>query len=67
MDEDEFRCGATKFRQEAARHGIGARLYWPGLGEVTTEELVLAELLPMAHEGLDGGGLPPRSATGSSA
>jgi gamma-glutamyl:cysteine ligase YbdK (ATP-grasp superfamily) len=36
----------------AARHGMRASLYWPGLGEVTTEELVLGELLPMAHEGL---------------
>jgi hypothetical protein len=36
----------------AARHGIRARLYWPGLGEVSTEELVLGQLLPMAHEGL---------------
>jgi gamma-glutamyl:cysteine ligase YbdK (ATP-grasp superfamily) len=38
---------------EAARHGIGASLYWPGLGETTTEELVLGELLPMAHQGLE--------------
>ena len=38
---------------EAARHGIQASLFWPGLGEVTTEELVLGELLPMAHEGLN--------------
>jgi hypothetical protein len=37
---------------EAARHGIDARLYWPGLGKVSTEELVLRQLLPMAHEGL---------------
>jgi hypothetical protein len=37
---------------EAARHGIQATLYWPGLGEVTTKELVLGKLLPMAHEGL---------------
>ncbi len=36
----------------AARHGMDARLYWPGLGEVTADELVLRELLPMAHEGL---------------
>jgi hypothetical protein len=36
----------------AAQHGIDARLYWPGLGEVTTDELVLRHLLPMAHEGL---------------
>ncbi|CAN5459216.1 hypothetical protein BH09ACT7_BH09ACT7_31530 [soil metagenome] len=37
---------------EAAQHGIAARLYWPGLGQVTTDELVLRQLLPMAHEGL---------------
>lgn len=37
---------------EAARHGMQARLHWPGLGEVSTEELVLNQLLPMAHEGL---------------
>jgi hypothetical protein len=37
---------------EAARKGMGARLYWPGLGEVTPDELVLRRLLPMADEGL---------------
>ena len=26
---------------EAAQHGMDARLYWPGLGEVTPDELVL--------------------------
>ena len=31
---------------------MDARLYWPGLGEVTPDELVLRQLLPMAHEGL---------------
>jgi gamma-glutamyl:cysteine ligase YbdK (ATP-grasp superfamily) len=36
----------------AARHGMDARLYWPGLGQVTADELILRELLPMAHEGL---------------
>ncbi len=36
----------------AARHGIGAKLYWPGLGEAQVAELVLRRLLPMAHEGL---------------
>jgi hypothetical protein len=36
----------------AARHGMDGRLYWPGLGEVTPDELVLRELLPLAHEGL---------------
>lgn len=37
---------------EAARNGMNARLYWPGLGEVTADELVLRQLLPMAEEGL---------------
>jgi hypothetical protein len=37
---------------EAARHGIHSRLYWPSLGEVTADELVLRTLLPMAEEGL---------------
>ncbi|MEI7913122.1 MAG: glutamate--cysteine ligase [Mycobacteriaceae bacterium] len=36
----------------AARHGLTARLYWPGIGEVTADELVLRLLLPMAEEGL---------------
>nr|WP_218620368.1 glutamate--cysteine ligase [Mycolicibacterium hippocampi] len=36
----------------AAQRGMDARLYWPGLGEVTPDELVLRELLPMAEEGL---------------
>jgi hypothetical protein len=37
---------------EAAQHGMEARLYWPGLGEVTPDELVLRQLLPMAEAGL---------------
>ena len=37
---------------EAARHGIDARLYWPGLGEVPVTELTLRRLLPLAREGL---------------
>jgi hypothetical protein len=36
----------------AARDGMDARLYWPGEGQVTPDELVLRRLLPMAHEGL---------------
>jgi hypothetical protein len=35
-----------------ARFGMGAQLYWPGLGTVAPDELVLRKLLPMAHEGL---------------
>ena len=37
---------------EGARHGIEARLYWPGLGEVPVAELTLRRLLPLAYEGL---------------
>ncbi len=37
---------------EGARHGIDAKLYWPGLGEVPVTELVLRRLLPMAADGL---------------
>jgi gamma-glutamyl:cysteine ligase YbdK (ATP-grasp superfamily) len=36
----------------AARYGIGAQLYWPGLGEVPAAELVLRRLLPLARDGL---------------
>ena len=37
----------------AAREGIEARVYWPGVGEVPVAELVVRRLLPLAHEGLD--------------
>jgi hypothetical protein len=36
-----------------ARHGIEARVYWPGMGYLPVTELVLRRLLPLAHEGLD--------------
>jgi hypothetical protein len=42
---------------EAARNGIHARLYWPGLDTVDAQELVLRELLPMAYDGLDRWGM----------
>ena len=35
-----------------AQHGMSARMYWPGSGEVPVDELVLRHLLPMADEGL---------------
>ena len=37
---------------EAARHGLAAHLYWPGLGEAPVAELVLRRLLPLARDGL---------------
>jgi gamma-glutamyl:cysteine ligase YbdK (ATP-grasp superfamily) len=43
----------------AAKDGIGARIYWPGIGEVPVTELVLRRLLPLAHEGLDAWGVDP--------
>ncbi|MGV9788208.1 glutamate--cysteine ligase [Streptomyces sp. NPDC003435] len=41
----------------AARHGIEALLYWPGMGEVPVPELVLRRLLPLAHRGLELSGM----------
>jgi hypothetical protein len=35
-----------------AQHGIDAKVYWPGIGEVAATELVLRRLLPLAREGL---------------
>ena len=35
-----------------ARHAMQAQLYWPGIGWIPPDELVLRRLLPMAHEGL---------------
>lgn len=49
--EMPFAAAHHNFRA-AARHGMGVRLHWPGLGEVTAAELVLRQLLPMAEEGL---------------
>ena len=43
---------AAENLHEAARHGMDARLYWPGLGEAPVAELVLRRLLPLAREGL---------------
>ncbi len=36
----------------AARAGIDAEIYWPGIGRVRAVELVLRRLLPLAREGL---------------
>ncbi|WP_158881854.1 glutamate--cysteine ligase [Amycolatopsis anabasis] len=35
-----------------ARNGFDAQLYWPGVGWIPPDELVLRILLPLAHEGL---------------
>ncbi len=36
----------------AARQGIDAQIYWPGVGQVAVTELVLRRLLPLARQGL---------------
>jgi gamma-glutamyl:cysteine ligase YbdK (ATP-grasp superfamily) len=41
----------------AARDGLGASVYWPGVGEVPVAELVLRRLLPAAHAGLEDAGV----------
>lgn len=43
----------------ASRHGIGARLHWPPIGEVPVADLVLERLLPQAADGLDRYGVEP--------
>src|SRR6266702_2954268 len=48
---------------EGARHGIEAKLYWPGLGEVPVTELVLRRLLPLAADGLGRWGVDDRDAS----
>jgi len=48
---------AAENLHEAARHGLDAQLYWPGVGETPAAELVLRRLLPMAREGLSRWGM----------
>lgn len=41
----------------AARDGIEAQVYWPGVGQVAATELTLRRLLPLAREGLSAWGV----------
>ena len=43
---------AAENLHEAARHGLDAQLYWPGVGDTPVSELILRRLLPLAREGL---------------
>ena len=43
---------AVKNFYAAARHGLEARLIWPGLGEIDAARLLLERLLPAARQGL---------------
>ncbi len=53
-----FAACAENFSR-AARDGMDARLYWPGFGELSVDELVLRHLLPLAHQGLEEWGVAP--------
>jgi hypothetical protein len=53
-----FTTAEENFRN-AAQSGLEAKVYWPGVGDVTIDELVLHRLLPMAHEGLTSWGMDP--------
>jgi gamma-glutamyl:cysteine ligase YbdK (ATP-grasp superfamily) len=48
---------ATENLHEAARNGLDAQLYWPGVGDTPAAELILRRLLPLAREGLSGWGV----------
>ena len=48
--------------EAAARHGMRARQFWPGLGHVRVGELVDTVLLPLARQGLDAWGVDPADA-----
>ena len=56
-----FRAAAENL-YAAARYGLDAEVYWPGLGEVPVAELVLRRLLPLAREGLSRWGVSPAQA-----
>src|SRR5216684_1927514 len=43
---------AAENLHEAARHGLDAQIYWPGVGDTPVAELILRRLLPLAREGL---------------
>src|SRR6201986_5139993 len=43
---------AAENLHEAARNGLDAHLYWPGVGDTPVSELILRRLLPLAREGL---------------
>ncbi|MDX1619644.1 MAG: hypothetical protein R3320_01545 [Nitriliruptorales bacterium] len=57
-EQMSFSAAADNFRA-AAREGIDAMLYWPGVGVTPASELVLRTLLPLAAEGLDGWQIDP--------
>jgi gamma-glutamyl:cysteine ligase YbdK (ATP-grasp superfamily) len=55
-------AAAAENLHAAARYGIDAVLYWPGVGDVPVTELVLRRLLPLARSGLAAWGVDPACA-----
>jgi gamma-glutamyl:cysteine ligase YbdK (ATP-grasp superfamily) len=53
---------AAENLHEAARHGLDAQLYWPGVGDTPVSELILRRLLPLAREGLNRWGVDTTAA-----
>jgi gamma-glutamyl:cysteine ligase YbdK (ATP-grasp superfamily) len=53
---------AAENLHEAARQGLDAHLYWPGVGDTPAAELVLRRLLPLARDGLVRWGVGPADA-----
>jgi hypothetical protein len=47
----------------AARDGIEAQIYWPGIGQVAVTELALRRLLPLARAGLERWGTDPEESS----
>jgi gamma-glutamyl:cysteine ligase YbdK (ATP-grasp superfamily) len=55
-------AAAAENLNEAARRGIDACLYWPGVGVLPVAELTLGRLLPLARDGLRRWGVDSRHA-----
>jgi gamma-glutamyl:cysteine ligase YbdK (ATP-grasp superfamily) len=53
---------ASENLHEAARHGLDAQLYWPGVGDTPVSELILRRLLPLARDGLSRWGVDDAAA-----
>jgi gamma-glutamyl:cysteine ligase YbdK (ATP-grasp superfamily) len=55
-------AAAAENLHAAAKNGLSAQLYWPGLGEAPAAEVVLRRLLPLARDGLARWGVAPAPA-----
>jgi gamma-glutamyl:cysteine ligase YbdK (ATP-grasp superfamily) len=53
---------ASENLHEAARRGLDAQQYWPGVGDTPVSELILRRLLPLARDGLNRWGVDDAAA-----